>query len=541
MQESVIFLPESRTRLQAALAHATERGEAYDLALEKFTLKGRKIIVRTTCHVTMQDGKAIRLTGIFQDITEQKMSQLALNNAYLELERSNGMLEHIAHYDPLTHLPNRVLLADRMQQAMLQCQRRGNSLAVAFLDLDGFKTVNDLHGHSMGDELLIAVAGRLRTALREGDTLARIGGDEFVAILTDLENSKDCEPILSRLLSAAAEPLTLHHIDLQVSASIGVTIYPQDGVDAEQLLRHADQAMYLSKQAGKNCFHLFDVAQDTAIKVQRDDLTQIQRALMHREFVLYYQPKVNMRSGQVFGAEALIRWQHPVKGLLTPANFLPAVENHLFSIELGEWVIATALAQLQQWHAQGIDVSVSVNVGALQLQQPDFTQRLENLLSPYPRSLYAKLELEILESSALDDIEKVSKVIHLCQAMGIRFALDDFGTGYSSLRYLKRLPAEVLKIDQSFVRDMLDDEGDLAIIHGVIGLASAFNRSVIAEGVESIESGEKLLAIGCDSAQGYGIARPMPAEAFPAWIRQWQSPFKLPQNSMLKASHQSLV
>lgn len=535
------FLPESRTKLQAALAHATERGEAYDLELEKFTLKGRKIIVRTTCHVTMQDGKAIRLTGIFQDITEQKMSQLALNNAYLELERSNGMLEHIAHYDPLTHLPNRVLLADRMQQAMLQCQRRGNSLAVAFLDLDGFKTVNDLHGHSMGDELLIAVAGRLRTALREGDTLARIGGDEFVAILTDLENSKDCEPILSRLLSAAAEPLTLHHIDLQVSASIGVTIYPQDGVDAEQLLRHADQAMYLSKQAGKNCFHLFDVAQDTAIKVQRDDLTQIQRALMHREFVLYYQPKVNMRSGQVFGAEALIRWQHPVKGLLTPANFLPAVENHLFNIELGEWVIATALAQLQQWHAQGIDVSVSVNVGALQLQQPDFTQRLENLLSPYPRSLYAKLELEILESSALDDIEKVSKVIHLCQAMGIRFALDDFGTGYSSLRYLKRLPAEVLKIDQSFVRDMLDDEGDLAIIHGVIGLASAFNRSVIAEGVESIESGEKLLAIGCDSAQGYGIARPMPAEAFPAWIRQWQSPFKLPQNSTLKASHQSLV
>lgn len=519
------FLPESRSRLVNALARATEFGEAYDLELEKFTLKGRKITVRTTCHVTMNDGKAVRLTGIFQDITEQKMSQLALKNAYIELERSNGMLEHIAHYDALTHLPNRVLLADRIQQAMLQAQRRGNSLAVAFLDLDGFKTVNDVHGHSMGDELLIAIAARLRAALREGDTLARLGGDEFVAILTDLEDGKDCEPILSRLLIAAAEPLSLHHIELQVSASIGVTIYPQDGVDAEQLLRHADQAMYLSKQTGKNCFHLFDVAQDAAIKVQRDDLTQMQRALMHQEFVLYYQPKVNMRTGQVFGAEALIRWQHPQKGLLAPASFLPVVENHLFSVELGEWVIATALAQIHVWQKQGINVAVSVNVGAIQLQQADFTQRLDKLLSAYPRSVYSMLELEILESSALDDIDKVSKVIYLCQGLGIRFALDDFGTGYSSLRYLKRLPAEVLKIDQSFVRDMLEDEGDLAIIHGVIGLASAFQRSVIAEGVESIAHGQKLLAIGCDFAQGYGIAKPMPADTFPTWVRQWQSPF----------------
>ncbi|MFZ6817146.1 EAL domain-containing protein [Undibacterium sp. Ji22W] len=519
------FLPESKERLIAAIARATEYGDTYDLELEKFTVKGRKITVRTTCNVTMHDGLAVRLTGIFQDITEQKMSQLALKNAYLELERSNGMLEHIAHYDALTHLPNRVLLGDRMQQAMHQCQRRGNSLAVAYLDLDGFKAVNDLHGHSMGDELLVAVAGRLRAALREGDTLARIGGDEFVAILTDLEHSKACEPVLKRLLFAASEPLTLHHIDMQVSASIGVTIYPQDGVDAEQLLRHADQAMYLSKQAGKNCFHLFDIAQDAAIKVQRDDLTQIQQAFIRREFVLYYQPKVNMRTGEVFGAEALIRWQHPIRGLLSPANFLPAVENHLFSIELGEWVIATALAQMMQWRAIGLDISVSVNVGALQLQQVDFTQRLQGLLAAYPKSLFAKLELEILESSALDDIEQVSQVIQACQAMGIGFALDDFGTGYSSLRYLKRLPAQILKIDQSFVRDMLEDEGDLTIIKGVIGLASAFHRCVIAEGVETVEHGRKLLSIGCDKAQGYGIARPMPAAAIPEWIKSWRPDF----------------
>ncbi|MBC3875258.1 EAL domain-containing protein [Undibacterium sp. LX15W] len=519
------FLPESKTKLLAALERATEAGEAYDLELEKFTVKGRKISIRTTCNVTMHEGKAIRLTGIFQDITEQKLSQIALKNAYSELERSNGMLEHIAHYDALTHLPNRVLLADRMQQAMHQCQRRGNSLAVAFLDLDGFKTVNDLHGHSMGDELLITVAGRLRAALREGDTLARIGGDEFVAILTDLEQSKDCEPVLSRLLSAASEPLTLHHVDLQVSASIGVTIYPQDGVDAEQLLRHADQAMYLSKQAGKNCFHLFDIAQDAAIKVQRDDLTQIQQAFLRREFVLFYQPKVNMRTGEVFGAEALIRWQHPTKGLLSPANFLPAVENHLFSIELGEWVIATALAQMMQWRALGLDISVSVNVGALQLQQADFTQRLQTQLAAYPKSLISKLELEILESSALDDIDQVSQVIQTCQSMGIAFALDDFGTGYSSLRYLKRLPARILKIDQSFVRDMLEDEGDLTIIQGVIGLATAFHRCVIAEGVETTAHGRKLLSIGCEKAQGYGIARPMPAADIPDWVKNWRTDF----------------
>lgn len=521
------FLPESRAKLQAAMVRATEFGEAYDLELEKLTVKGRKITVRTTCNVNMENGQAVRLTGIFQDISEQKIAQLALKNAYVELEKSNGMLEHIAHYDALTHLPNRVLLADRMQQAMHQCQRRGNSLAVAFLDLDGFKTVNDMYGHSMGDELLITVAARLRSALREGDTLARIGGDEFVAILSDLEHGKDCEPVLGRLLSAAAEPITLHHVELQVSASIGVTIYPQDGVDAEQLLRHADQAMYLSKQTGKNCFHLFDVAQDAAIKIQRDDLTRIQQALMHREFVLYYQPKVNMRTGVVFGAEALIRWQHPTKGLLTPANFLPAVENHLFSIELGEWVIANALAQMMQWREQGLQLSVSVNVGGLQLQQADFTQRLRKTLEAYPPSLYPMLELEILENSALDDIEQVSQVIQCCQELGIRFALDDFGTGYSSLRYLKRLPAEILKIDQSFVRDMLEDEGDLTIIKGVIGLAAAFHRSVIAEGVETIEHGEKLLSIGCDNAQGYGIARPMPAELIPEWIRQWRPAFKI--------------
>jgi diguanylate cyclase (GGDEF)-like protein/PAS domain S-box-containing protein len=520
------FLPDSRDKLIQAMDAAIVTGQGYDLELEKYTVTGRKIDVRTTCHVTMHEGKAVLLTGIIQDITQQKTAQTALKHAYVELERSNGLLEHIAHYDALTHLPNRVLLADRMQQAMAQCQRRNNCLAVAFLDLDGFKAINDVYGHSVGDQLLIEIAARLRTSLREGDTLARLGGDEFVAILTDLDHSKDCEPVLARLLGAASEPVHLQGAQLQVSASIGVTLYPQDGVDAEQLLRHADQAMYLSKQAGKNCFHLFDVEHDAAIKIQRDDLSQIRQALLNREFVLFYQPKVNMRTGDIIGAEALIRWQHPTKDLLVPASFLPTVENHLFSIEIGEWVIATALEQMAQWQQSGLRIPVSVNVGALQLQQVDFTQRLQQQIAHFPHSIYSMLELEILETSALEDIEQISQVIHACQALGVSFALDDFGTGYSSLRYLKRLPAEMLKIDQSFVRDMLEDAGDLTIIKGVIGLAQAFHRSVIAEGVETVAHGDMLLSIGCELAQGYGIARPMPAAAVQEWIANWRSPFK---------------
>lgn len=514
------FVPSSREPLAKALESAMETGESFDMELEMHTLKGRHIDVRVTWTVTLEDGRPRKLNGIIQDISDQKAAQLALLAANRELERANQRLEHIAHYDALTHLPNRVLLADRMQQAMAQSQRRQQSLAVAFIDLDGFKTVNDQYGHSMGDQLLIAIALRMRAALREGDTLARIGGDEFVVVLTDLNCASDCEPLLNRLLSAAAEPITLNDSKLVVSASIGVTIYPQDGVDAEQLLRHADQAMYLAKQAGKNCYHLFDVAKDTAVKNQRESIEHIRAGLDNHEFVLYYQPKVNMRTGAVVGAEALIRWQHPLQGLLPPGAFLPAIENHPISIELGEWVITTALRQMAQWQELGLDIPVSVNISALQLQHEDFINRLQELLKD--QSEAHKLELEILETSALEDITQVSRVIHSCQQLGVSFALDDFGTGYSSLAYLKRLPAQLLKIDQSFVRDMLDDPDDLTIIKGIIGLATAFRRQVIAEGVETVAHGEMLLAIGCELAQGYGIARPMPAANIPEWVRKWQ-------------------
>ena len=461
------------------------------------------------------------------DAEEQVKNYVALFTDITPMKEHQSQLEHIAHFDMLTGLPNRLLFADRLSQAMRLSERSKRSLCVIYLDLDGFKAVNDSYGHDTGDSLLVVLAQRMKQALREGDSLARFGGDEFVAVLVDLEHPHDCVPVLERLLQAAAEPVPLHvhgaPIALRVSASIGATLYPKDGVDADLLMRHADQAMYLAKQAGKNRYHLFDVAHDTAVKTQRAWLEQIRLALQRDELVLHYQPKVNMHSGEVVGAEALIRWQHPQRGLLQPGDFLPGIENHELSVQIGEWVVNAALAQMSAWCASGLTLAVSVNIGALQLQQPDFVTRLLAILARHPLVAHHNLELEILESSALEDIAVVAQVLHACHAEDLRVALDDFGTGYSSLTYLKHLPAQTLKIDQSFVRDMVRNSDDLAIVNGVIGLARAFGRQVIAEGVESPQQSALLQSLGCSLMQGYGIARPMPAAELPRWIRQWQA------------------
>jgi len=454
-------------------------------------------------------GHTQQYVALFSDITAIKEHQ--------------SQLEHIAHFDALTNLPNRVLLADRLQQAMSQAARRHQQLAVAYLDLDGFKSINDRHGHEAGDQVLITLAHRMKEALRVGDTMARLGGDEFVAVLIDLEDASTSLPLLQRLLAAAALPVQLGDLSLQVSASLGVTFYPQaQDIDADQLLRQADQAMYQAKVAGKNRFCVFDAAQDSTIRDHHESLERIRHALARREFVLHYQPKVNMQSGKVIGAEALIRWQHPERGLLAPATFLPVIEDHPLAVEVGEWVIEATLQQMTQWQAAGFDLSVSVNISARQLQQGDFVERLQAILAKHPQVNPASLELEVLETSALNDMDQVSQVIDNCAQMGVKFALDDFGTGYSSLTYLKRLRVALLKIDQSFVRDMLDDPDDLAILQGVIGLAAAFKREVIAEGVETVAHGTALLRLGCELAQGYGIARPMPPEQLPAWAASWQ-------------------
>jgi diguanylate cyclase (GGDEF)-like protein/PAS domain S-box-containing protein len=458
----------------------------------------------------------VEVQSVGRDVTKIKESQN-------EVLRAHEKLKRIAHYDLLTDLPNRVLLADRLSRAMVQCQRPNQSLAVAYLDLDGFKIVNDTYGHDVGDKLLATLSQRMKEALCEGDTLARIGGDEFIAVMVDLENIRDGEPVLKRLLKAANGPVTVGDALLQVSASIGVTIYPQDGVDADQLIRHADQAMYVAKHAGKNRYHLFDTVQDNEIAIQREGISDICSALERREFVLHYQPKVNMHTGEVIGLEALIRWQHPERGLVPPLAFLPTIEGHDLSLDLGEWVIDSALMQISQWQSKGVNLPISVNISAYQLQQFEFTSRLAALLAAHTEVNPNSLELEILETSALSDISQVSDTMSACHDLGVRFALDDFGTGYSSLTYLRRLPVDMIKIDQSFVRDMLEDADDLAIIEGVIGLAKAFHREVIAEGVETIEHGVALLKLGCELAQGYGIAKPMSASDIPEWLSSWKA------------------
>ena len=447
-----------------------------------------------------------------------------INKDFSELTTVKEQLQHQALHDVLTNLPNRVLLADRLSQSMVQSQRHNTLLAVVFLDLDSFKRVNDSYGHDMGDELLIIASTRMKEALREGDSLARIGGDEFVAVLTDLTTIEDCELVLERLLSAASKPINIGNVELHTSASIGVTFYPQDNVSADQLMRHADQAMYVAKESGKNRYHLFDTAEDNAVKVQQETLESIRSALDNQQFVLYYQPKVNMRTGTVIGAEALIRWQHPERGLLNPIEFLPAIENNPMMIELGEWVIDSALTQISQWQAMGLNLplNTSVNIAAMQLQQTNFVNRLTTLLVAHPDVSPCYLELEVLETSALEDVHHVSKTMSDCMEQGVKFAFDDFGTGYSSLTYLRRLPANLIKIDQSFVRDMLHDMDDLAIVEGVIALAKSFKRDVIAEGVETIAHGTALLQIGCELAQGYGIAKPMPAGDIPNWVSKWK-------------------
>ncbi|TWX72674.1 EAL domain-containing protein [Colwellia sp. C1TZA3] len=433
-------------------------------------------------------------------------------------------LVYMAHYDTLTGLPsNRILLADRLQKNMKQVEHNKQSLAVVVLDIDNFKAVNDTYGTDIGDQLLIALSKKMHDILRKEDTLARIGGDEFVIILSNLVDIESSLPLITRILNAAAEQFFINKLSLQVSASIGITFYPQTEIIApDHLLRQADQAMFEAKLSGKNRYHIFDAKEDDLARERFEQIKRIRRALNADEFVLYYQPKVNMRTGEVVGVEALIRWQHPEKGLVPPNDFLPAIEGHSLSIAVGEWVMRTALMQIARWQSLGIDIPISINVSALQLLSNNFVEQFEKILLEFPDVKPSLLEVEVLETSGLEDLSKASKVINHCRKLGVHFALDDFGTGYSSLSYLKRLAFTYIKVDQSFVRDMLEDSNDLAIIEGIIRLSDAFGMQVIAEGVETLEHGEVLLQLGCELAQGYFIARPMPSENFLDWRDEWK-------------------
>jgi len=498
-------------------------GEEYDLELETYTNKGQKIDVRTTCHVTYVDGVAEKLSGIFQDITDEKNNQRKLEKSNQVLKEVNEKLKFAANYDPLTHLPNRNLLADRMQQALIKAQRNSKQIAIAFLDLDGFKEVNDAYGHDIGDEFLCLVANRFKTAIREDDTLARFGGDEFVLILDDLDSHHQATEILQRILSSITEIFIIENKRLSITVSIGVTFFPQDNSHADILIRHADQAMYRAKEQGKNCIHEFDFENDVAIKLQYRELEYIINGFNNNEFLLFYQPKINMESNEIIGLEALVRWQARTEGVLSPFRFLPYIEEEPIAIELGKWVIDLAIHQHNEWLRLGIVIPISVNVSPLQLQHEDFIKQLNEILFLNTSFQAGQLEFEILESSIIKDTQHIAEVISQCKQLGIRFSLDDFGTGFSSLSYLRKLKTDVIKIDQSFVIDMLDDMDDQAIVKSVIELSKTFGRSVIAEGVETQEHGRQLLKMGCQLAQGFGIARPMPASSIPEWINLWNA------------------
>lgn len=437
------------------------------------------------------------------------------------LKHHKAELERLAHNDPLTGLPNRRLLLDRLHQSLLQTRSAGKLLAVVALDLDGFKAINDSLGHAAGDQLLKALAQRLSQTLRQGDTVARTGGDEFVLVLHSVDGLHECRVVLERLQRTIAAPTLLGPQAVAVSASLGVTLYPDDASDPDTLLRHADKALYDAKASGKNRCHFFDAAHDRAMRAQHQALLRLDQALAQQELCLFYQPKVNLHSGQVIGVEALIRWQHPERGLLAPGQFMPAVEGSELEVALGFWVMDTALSQISLWRQQGLPLVVSVNLSARLLVLPDFPQRLQQALAEHPDLAPADLELEILESAAVDDWEAAIRALAACQALGLRFALDDFGTGYSSLLQLRRLPVQTLKIDQGFVRGMLTEANDLAIVESVVRLSQTFDLTVIAEGVETPAQAARLLALGCRLGQGYGIAPPLAAAELPDWLRHW--------------------
>jgi len=455
---------------------------------------------------------------VVSDITDQQVQR--------------EQLERQAHYDELTRLPNRALLSQLLDDAMRAADRDGYLLVVCYLDLDRFKPVNDRYGHAAGDRLLSELAGRLRSALRSreqwADSAARLGGDEFVLLLR-AGTLEEARLAVERVLRVVAQPYVIDAAQdpVQVTASMGATVFPIDRSDADTLLRHADHAMYGAKQSGRNGYLFFDPEHRRRAEERVMAIGRVQEALDKSEFVLFYQPQVDMTSGRVRGFEALLRWDHPQQGLIAPMQFLPLIENTGLGSRVGDWVLSQALEHLSQWRRDGLDITVSVNISARHLQEPDFALRLSELLARHGEPLATHLELEMLETAAHADIEATSALLARCRSIGVRFALDDFGTGYSTLTYLKRLPVDTLKIDRSFVNHMLDDNQDRAIVEGVIGLARTFGCSVVAEGVESPAQARTLLDLGCVVGQGVGIAAPMPAGLVAGWTRDYRGMFTL--------------
>lgn len=461
--------------------------------------------------VHSKTGEFQHYVGLFADITQAKEQQKSL--------------EHLAYHDALTQLPNRILFSNRLQKILAHAERTNEVIAICYIDLDDFKPINDKFGHEVGDQLLVKLAKRLEDNLRKDDTIARLGGDEFALLLSGLHSTAEYTKTLDRILSAIEAPFHIGQHTFSISASIGYTVYPSDKNPPDTLLRHADHAMYHAKTHGGKQHHLFDLQLAQLSRDKHQLKEDIAEALKSEQFKLYFQPQINVHTGQVIGMEALIRWQHPQKGLLLPHEFLPLIENTHQIIEMSEWVIKRALTELRQWLKAGFELHVAVNIAAHHLIEKSFELQLSKTLQMFADVPPRLLNLEITESAAIGEITNVTHIIQQCKKLGVTFAIDDFGAGYSSLTYLRRLPVDCIKIDRSFINGMLLDSEDLAVVSSIITLCKEFKRSVIAEGVESADHAETLLTLGCHLVQGHRIAKPMAASQVVKWIKA-HTPFQ---------------
>ena len=432
----------------------------------------------------------------------------------IERKRNEQGLHNLAHYDHLTGLANRLLFRERLDRALIRADRHKTIVALFVIDLDRFKNVNDTLGHDAGDELLVVVANRLKNCIRAGDTVARLGGDEFTIIIKDLVKIEDAAMIANKIIDVMKNPLNVSSHDIYISPSIGISLYPIDGLTAESLLKNADNAMYRAKENGRNCFSLYTSEMSAALQSKLDLESKLRRATDKQEFVLHYQPKFSINDRKLIGAEALIRWCHPEEGMVPPSIFIPLAEEFGQIGDITDWVVKEACKQNFLWQQDGYQsIRIAVNISPRYFNQDNMAKKICDLIS-FSGLDPKYVELEITEGALMQDVAKNNETLKVLNNKGIHISIDDFGTGYSSLSYLKKLHLNTLKIDQSFVKNVQEDPDDAAIVSAIIAMANSLNLDVIAEGIETEAQLNYLASIGCNKAQGYLLGKPLPAKEF---------------------------